>query len=446
MSFTMISRDRARIDICRYTLIRNVNFTKLWPKLMEYQIFLPGDVNIPQWERDLNDSTIKMEILMAIKTRGPLAFDKLLKSLTDIDQVDLAAMLVNSVVDSTFNNNPKNISKGYQNLRLTIPECGPANNSPSNDIRNFDEEYDLDSGFEMPVQVKVRKSTRFQDEISDGGPLEIYQMRSRPRGLVLLITLMNYKEPKKVREAAEYDHNNLKELFEQMGFTVIAKWDLSAADIKKEVVDFSRKPDHSTLDCCFVIITGHGGRSANGDSVISGIDDVEVNNPEHVISYDHIIDCFSTENCPALSHKPKIFIFQSCRGASSQFAIMDSGAGAPRLNDSLQLTAENTSTAGRDKGTRNFEHILIVNSTLPGYVSFRNTLCGSWFIQSLCYVFMRMACSYPIQDLFSKIDQLLASIRTDSNQCQTTTVKYIGFFKRMYLNPGLFLEDNQSPP
>lgn len=50
-------------------------------------------------------------------------------------------------------------------------------------------------------------------------------MRSKPRGLVLIIVNINYVS--EARTAAEYDERNLIDLFEQMGFEVIKKRDLT---------------------------------------------------------------------------------------------------------------------------------------------------------------------------------------------------------------------------
>ena len=54
---------------------------------------------------------------------------------------------------------------------------------------------------------------------------------------------------------------------------------------------------------CAVIIMGHGF-----DGVIFGRDGEKVN-----IRMD-ILDQFSNENCSAMIDKPKMFVFQSCRG------------------------------------------------------------------------------------------------------------------------------------
>lgn len=53
-------------------------------------------------------------------------------------------------------------------------------------------------------------------------------MRSKPRGLVLIITNIDYKYPhKEPRNSAMYDELNLKQLFEQMGFYVYSYCNLT---------------------------------------------------------------------------------------------------------------------------------------------------------------------------------------------------------------------------
>lgn len=86
---------------------------------------------------------------------------------------------------------------------------------------------------DVPLQIQVRKATKFLD-----GPvyenIQTYPMRSKPRGLVLIITNIHYKYSSKVpRSSATHDAENLKQLFEQMGFKVISYLDLTG-----EVNDF----------------------------------------------------------------------------------------------------------------------------------------------------------------------------------------------------------------
>lgn len=54
--------------------------------------------------------------------------------------------------------------------------------------------------------------------------------------------------------------------------------------------------------------------------------------------------------------------------------------------------------------TRNYSDMLIVQSTLPGHVSYRDSITGSWFIHYLCSTFMNYACTNHIQDLFTMVN------------------------------------------
>lgn len=80
---------------------------------------------------------------------------------------------------------------------------------------------------EVPLEIKVRKATKFLD-----GPVyetvQRYAMRSRPRGLVLIVTNIHYKYSNEdPRYSATLDQKNVKHLFEQMGFQVIPYTDLT---------------------------------------------------------------------------------------------------------------------------------------------------------------------------------------------------------------------------
>lgn len=77
-----------------------------------------------------------------------------------------------------------------------------------------------------PLTIEVRKATRFLDCEYD--VIERYPMRSKPRGLVLIITNIYYESTyEKPRYSAEHDKNNLKKLFEEMGFIVVTYGNLT---------------------------------------------------------------------------------------------------------------------------------------------------------------------------------------------------------------------------
>lgn len=72
---------------------------------------------------------------------------------------------------------------------------------------------------DKPLTIKLRKATRFLDR--DYDIIERYPMRSKPRGLVLIIAnIYYYSSEDEPRLSAQHDTNNLQTLFEEMGFKV----------------------------------------------------------------------------------------------------------------------------------------------------------------------------------------------------------------------------------
>jgi len=77
-----------------------------------------------------------------------------------------------------------------------------------------------------PLKINLRKATKFLDR--DYENVERYPMRSKPRGVVLIITNIYYNSPnEKPRFSAKHDEDNLKELFEKMGFIVVTEQNLT---------------------------------------------------------------------------------------------------------------------------------------------------------------------------------------------------------------------------
>lgn len=129
--------------------------------------------------------------MLTIKTRGPFAFQNLLLSLQQTDHEELAEMLDKQT--DIFNNENSEISDNYfSQIRDTVE----------------------------PLQIKVRKAKEFSSGPSNS-LIETYQMRSNPRGLVLIITNIDYDPNiQKPRKSAIHDKMNLEKLFKDMGFSV----------------------------------------------------------------------------------------------------------------------------------------------------------------------------------------------------------------------------------
>ena len=96
------------------------------------------------------------------------------------------------------------------------------------------------------------------------------------------------------------------------------------------------------------------------------------------IDIENITSEFKPSKCPTLAGKPKVFIFQACRGLSED----------QNLQSSTQLTAADSAKSGSFKDSTlprssapDESDFLYAFSTVPRYVSRRYPGTGSPFIQ-----------------------------------------------------------------
>ncbi|XP_034945234.1 caspase Dronc-like [Chelonus insularis] len=387
----MQPKDRERIDRNVDQLVDLVDMEKLWPKIKDI-IFYQNDPGIPKWENSLNDPDTKRNILLEVKTRGPYAYSNLINGLKATDQHPCVELLQN---DSDESN---------------------ADGSSS---------------------IIVKKSTRFYDLNSNENPIGTYRMRSNPRGLVLLISLINYAPANLYRAAAELDDKNLKDLFKQMGFKVQSERNLTAEQIRQTIKEFSQKAELQFVDSVFIIVCGHGNMNSIGDdSVVYGDDYHDGSNL--VVSCNEIIDYFVPEKCEYLKNKPKVFIFQICRGGNEQSIV----------RNGMYRNIPFRFNLGIGKSHFDYSDMFIAHSTLPDCVAYRGCESGSWFIQFCCSVFAQYAYEHHVEDLFNLVDQKISEVSTTSKftgpsntTCQTPSLKNC-VFKHCFINPGLFEASN----
>ncbi|XP_008551525.2 caspase-7 [Microplitis demolitor] len=236
--------------------------------------------------------------------------------------------------------------------------------------------------------------------------------------------MIDYNDPKRNRTSAKCDNKKLFKLFQQFGFRVIEKTNITVNKLNKFLKKYSKYSLLNKVDSLFVVISAHGGSSndENNNSVIEFTDGL--------IPCSEIINYFSVENCPTMAGKPKLFFFQTCRAREHNQNIDNP------LKDLDINKLDNKYMKVNDKGERNFSDIFVVHSTLPNHISYRNKKYGSYFIQILCDVFQNYACRYSVQDLLLLIDAEMAKLRFgEYTNSQTITVKTIGVNKQLYLNP-----------
>ncbi|GBP56820.1 Caspase Dronc [Eumeta japonica] len=266
---------------------------------------------------------------------------------------------------------------------------------------------------------KVVKSTKFVDRCSDGR--EPYSARSRHRGALLIFSFIEFEyNIEKYRQGAEVDCDNLKNLFNEIGFDKPTVYtNLKKAEMLHTITALDQMDALVNVDCVFVVVSSHGyERRATSDT------DIRCSDGGLVSSY-AIIERFNNHRCPKLKNIPKIFIFQICRGTNMDLLSPPIHMFHP--NDRVEAD-------GSSIQVPLYSDILIVHSTLPGFSSYRDQLLGSFYIQALCEVFAAHAHDNHIKDLFELVDEKLK----EKFGVQTSSVDSWGFNKKLYLHPGLF--------
>ncbi|XP_023941112.2 caspase Dronc isoform X2 [Bicyclus anynana] len=299
----------------------------------------------------------------------------------------------------------------------------------------------LPSSKDMPdpsriPQFHVVKSTKFAEY--NGGDIKLYRTRGRNRGFLVVFSYIefpNNMEP--YRYGVDVDCKNLKYLFTELGFRVLSYQDLTRSEtldtlkfLKDVIVD---------TECVFVVVSSHGYE-------LTGSSDNEIRcHDGKLVRISEIVDHFNNKNFPALRDIPKVFIFQLCRGSNEDYLTRPragwaggaGGAGGGAVADGQARAPRHAPppepAPGRPRD-RVYSDILIAHSTLPGSVSYRDGLAGSWYIQTLCAVFAARAHDCHVEKLFTLVDMQLHA----HFHIQTSSVDRWGFNDRLYLHPGLY--------
>ncbi len=205
-------------------------------------------------------------------------------------------------------------------------------------------------------------------------------MSSNPRGNCIIINNESFENEGDNRDGAEHDEKQLKDLFEELGFAVSIKKNLSRDEMYKVSKDVAAC-DHSNLDALVFIIMSHGGE---GDTVW-GVDN-------RYASIQEIMSEFKAMRCSTLRNKPKLFFMQCCRGSSGEFLSPD-----PRHCDNLVCD----SMLARSTCPQEADFLLAFAST-PGYVAYRYPEGGSVFIQvsKRFYIQLSFVCKFIFRYMY----------------------------------------------
>ncbi|XP_040163193.1 caspase-like [Anopheles arabiensis] len=207
-----------------------------------------------------------------------------------------------------------------------------------------------------------------------------YPMNHKRRGMALIFSHNKYNVRNvslPVREGSAIDCKRLKETLELFRFDVKVYPDFKLEEIKSVIGKVSSM-DHSDSDCFLVAILTHG---EDGGIVYAYDQPYELS---------LIWSFFTADNCPSLAGRPKIFVVQACRGNQLDHGVKVQKDGVARY--SIPTHAD----------------FLFAYATIPGFMAFRNTTEGSWFINELCKELQENGHRYDINTLLTFVTQKVA--------------------------------------
>ncbi|XP_062864588.1 caspase-3a isoform X2 [Trichomycterus rosablanca] len=179
------------------------------------------------------------------------------------------------------------------------------------------------------------------------------------------------------RNGTDVDAGNAMKVFGKLGYRVKVYNDQTVEQIKKTLMAVA-KVDHRSCASFVCVLLSHGD-----EGVFFGTDGA--------VELKVLTSLFRGDRCVSLVGKPKLFFIQACRGTD-----LDPGIEADSNSDDapVRIPVE--------------ADFLYAYSTAPGYYSWRNTMTGSWFIQSLCEMLAEHGRELELMHILARVNHKVA--------------------------------------
>ncbi|XP_071022719.1 caspase-9-like isoform X1 [Oncorhynchus clarkii lewisi] len=387
----MEERHKRILQRNRVNLVRDLNPSDMYHGLLSKGIFTQDMID------EIKSSGIRQDqarqLVRDLETRGSLAFPALIECLHETGQHSLAELLL----DGEPQNQPLPQPVHVRTVVRPLPVYSPMDTVKP--VQVVIPVYPTQSVKPMPTTPIPCTVARKTPEREFGKPratgrvrrdsIQSYKMDANPCGHCLIINNVDF-EPKSElskRTGSNIDCEKLERRFKSLNFIVLVKRNLKQKQIKQELSALSKK-DHSQYDCCVVIMLSHGTEVCNNrfPGAVHGVDGPNV-------PVQHITNYLNGQNCLSLQGKPKIFFIQACGGGERDtgFEVSPDEAigGTGDQTDAMPMSSSSDSLSTQSdepdaKATLPTpSNILVSYSTFPGYVSWRDTQAGSWYVETL---------------------------------------------------------------
>ncbi|XP_029874688.1 caspase-9 [Aquila chrysaetos chrysaetos] len=379
----------------RARLVAALRVAPLWDPLEDRGLFTRPMVEELQSAGSRGEQA--RQLVIDLETRGKRAFPVFLSILRDTGQGDLADMLIEEC------------------------ECPPAPPQLADprpvelDLRG--EKHRKNVSFPERLSIPVQaESERPQTPPAParGSAVDkrnhdlVYELKADPCGHCLIINNVNFSRDSNLltRDGSDVDCRKLEKRFKALRFDVLTRRDLEAKAMVSELRKLARQ-DHRALDCCVVVILSHGCQMSHIQfpGGIYGTDGKPV-------PVEEIVNYFNGSNCPSLRGKPKLFFIQACGGEQRDRGFVvdcdspgDDAPGGSLESDAtpFQAPSGNVDEPDAVASLPTPSDILVSYSTFPGFVSWRETARGSWYVEMLDSVLEQYAHSEHLLNMLLRV-------------------------------------------
>ena len=238
------------------------------------------------------------------------------------------------------------------------------------------------------------------------------------RGIGLIIVNIFGDSTKPERLGAEEELQMLTELFESFNLEVKPHTELTKDEIVKVLEETAKDPKMSSDSMIAIAISSHGCEEGllgihKGDR-LRRIHDPDCNdNMEDCIPPTQIQDIFNGNNCKSLAGKPKLFLFNGCRGKGIEIIIPTELNKLPAAEETVHNTANTSLAADQSdlnanvKFATTWSDFFVIHSCVLGNSSVRSENRGSLFFVQFCEAYAKYGGKYPIEDIMPLVNRNL---------------------------------------
>lgn len=386
----MQEEDRKALRSNREALLRDLEAKRVASLLYSREIFSEEDkdsVNAKSTPAEQRE-----EVLDILPRKGPKAFNAFCNVLNEVSP-HLEALLRPTQEDDEGIDGPGSTAP--------IPASGvPSENNDQADAKAF---FNFGGGGSA---TKSSVNTIDNDTI--------YKMNKSTRGIAVIINNKDFLRSSGMdrypRNGTDVDRDALAKLFRVLKFDVRIYNNQTRAEIRRITKDMATT-NHSSYDAFIFSILTHGE-----EGVIYGTDGT--------MAIKDLTAIF--KDCATLVGKPKMFFFQACQGHEYMDGM--DVTDAPQQGSKVSVPAE--------------ADFVYAYSTVPGYYSWRNSVNGSWFIQSLTKVFEENAERMDILRMLTRVNAMVSTYKSRTGDYYSDSKRQVSSVVSMLRKELYFFPEN----